>query len=139
MVILDTNVISELVKPKPDARVVAWADTQQANDLHTTCITKAELFYGVEKLPSGQKRSALAARYGSLFGTFFMGRTLPFDEMSAEYYARLAASALRRGANIATEDIQIAAIAWQYRCPVATRNTSHFDHEAIEVINPWVV
>lgn len=137
MVILDTNVISEIVRPVPHAGVLAWVDAIQEDELHTTSITKMELLYGVESLPSGKRKYDLEARYDRLFKTWFFGRTLPFDEVSAVHCARFAASAYKRGLDISTEDIQISAIAFQYRCPIVTRNTRDFDHEGLTVINPW--
>lgn len=137
MVILDTNVISELTRLNPEPRVLVWLDRLTADDVFITSISKAEIIFGLESMPAGKRRFELEEIYRRLFQTKFLGRVLPFDEDCAHGFARLAASAWKRGLKIGTADLQIAAIAYLHRFAVATRNTGDFDHEGIDVINPW--
>ena len=137
MVILDTNIVSELTRPNPEPRVLAWLDRQFEDRVFMTAITKAEILFGLERMPAGRKRFDLEEIYKRLFLTRFLGRVLPFDDDCTHAFARLAASAIRRGLKFGTADLQIAAIAMSSRFAVATRNTSDFDHEGLDVINPW--
>ncbi|MGQ0484982.1 MAG: type II toxin-antitoxin system VapC family toxin [Hyphomicrobiales bacterium] len=137
MVILDTNIVSELTRPNPERKVVAWLDRQFEGQVYLTAITKAEIVFGLECMPAGRRRFELEEIYKRLFLTRFLGRVLPFDDECTHAFARLAASAIRRGMSFGSADLQIAAIALSNGFAVATRNTSDFDHEGLELINPW--
>ena len=135
--ILDTNVISELTRPNPEPGVLAWLDRQFADQVFVTAISKAEIIFGLECMAAGKRRFELEEIYRRLFQTRFLGRVLAFDEDCAHPFARFAASAQKRGLKMGTTDLQIAAIAAFHYFSVATRNTEDFDHEGLDVINPW--
>lgn len=137
MVILDTNVVSEITRLNPEPRVLAWLDRQFADQVFMTAISKAEIIFGLESMTVGKRRFELEETYRRLFKTRFLGRVLPFEEDCAPYFARFAASAIKRGASFATADLQIAAIAAFNRFAVATRNVDDFGHVDLQVINPW--
>ena len=137
MVILDTNVISELTRLNPEPRVLVWLDRQFQDQVFVTAISKAEIIFGLECMAAGKRRFELEEIYRRLFQTRFLGRVLPFAEDCAHYFARFAASAVKPGIGASTPDLQIAAIAAFHCFSVATRNTMDFDHEGLDVINPW--
>ncbi len=135
--ILDTNVISELTRPAPEPRVAEWLDRWERADVFVTAISKAEIIFGLECMAAGRRRLELEEIYERLFNTRFAGRVLAFDEDCAPLFARLAATAWKRGMNTGTPDLQIAAIAALNQFAIATRNIGDFRHEGIELINPW--
>ena len=135
MIVLDTNVLSELTREKPSARVLHWHRTQE--DLFTTAITQAEMFYGLELMPRGRRRHEMLASLDRIFNDVFAARILPFDSVAALIYADLAASRKKLGRPIEQPDAQIAAIARSRGAAVATRNVADFEHCGIKVINPW--
>ncbi len=137
MVILDTNVISELTRRSPNPSVMSWVDAQKASDLYLTAISKAEILYGVNCMPQGRKRAGLLERYAVLFDELFEGRILAFDGASAEMFAELATTTFKSGQNRSTEDLQIAAISRQHGFAICTRNVSNFQYKDIQVIDPW--
>ena len=139
MIILDTNVLSELMKPKPSAEVTAWVRKQPATDLFTTSITEAEIFYGIELLPRGKRREGLLAAAESMFTEDLAGRILGFESAAACFFAKIAAHRYALGRPISHADAQIAAIARIRGAKVATRNIADFEDCAIEVIDPWNV
>lgn len=137
MIILDTNVISELMRTEPAEAVVRWVASHPSNSLCTTTITQAELLHGVLLLPRGKRRDALQEAAQMMFDTEFTGRTFSFDGDAARAYARIAATRRRSGRPISQFDAQIAAIARSTGCDLATRNLSDFGGCGIELHDPW--
>lgn len=137
MIVLDTNVVSELMKSAPDASVTCWVAERPANTLYTTSVTLAEILYGVQLLPAGKRRSALEAAAQAMFDEDFGGRVLPFGAEAARAYAHIAAQRRRAGQPISQFDAQIAAIASAARAGVATRNVSDYEGCGIKGLNPW--
>jgi predicted nucleic acid-binding protein len=137
MIILDTNVVSEILKPLPSHTVADWLVSQESSNVFTTVITQAEILYGIEALPAGRRKNDLAVATGKLFDRLFLGRVLSFDEESARQHARIRASRKSAGRPIAQFDAMIAAIATVHRAVLATRDTSDFERCGIRLINPW--
>lgn len=137
MILLDTCVISEPVRPRPDARVQAWLDNQAAESLFISSVSLAELLAGVEALPAGRRRTALAASLSSLLERLFANRVLAFDGTAAAEFPRILAATRRRGYTISFADAQIASIASAHGFSVATRDTGPFLAAGIPVIDPW--
>ncbi len=137
MILLDTNVVSELMRPCSDAAVVDWVGAQAGQNLYLSTISEAELLYGIAILPPGQRRTRLEEEVKRMLAEDFAGRILPFDRTAAQAYAVVAAS--RRAARhpIHHADCQIASIAFCMGAAVATRNVDDFAHCGIEVVNPW--
>ena len=119
MIILDTNVLSEVMRPRPTAEVLRWLATHPASRLFTTTITQAEILYGLELLPKGKRRAALQSAVEAMFEEDFADRIVPFDSDAARVFPQIAAIARSRGAAL------------------ATRNTGDFEHCGITVLNPW--
>jgi predicted nucleic acid-binding protein len=137
-ILLDTNVLSELMRPKPAPEVLDWFEQQQGAAFFVCAITRAEILLGIALLPAGKRRSGLAATAEQVFTEDFAGRSLPFDDGCAAEYALLVASRIRQGQAISTEDAQIAAIALTHALPLATRNGKDFKGiEGLTVVNPW--
>jgi len=134
--VLDTNVLSELMRPKPSPRVVAWLTSQPATELFTTAITEAEIFYGIELLPKGKRREGLLAAAEAMFAEDLAGRVLEFGGDAARVFSRIAAHR-RLGKPITHADAQIAAIAQVHGAKLATRNASDFEDCAVDVVDPW--
>jgi len=139
VIVLDTNVISEMMKPAPTGRVARWMAAQPATSLYTTAITQAEILHGVMLLPSGRRRRSVEAAAETMFREDFGGRILPFGSDAAQAYARIVSERGRAGRPISHFDAQIAAIARSTGAAVATRNVSDFDGCGVEVIDPWSV
>jgi predicted nucleic acid-binding protein len=137
VIVLDTNVLSEALKPLPSQIVLGWLAAQQPLSVFTTSVTEAEVLYGVETLPPGKRRLRLLAAIEKMFAEEFAGRILPFDEDAARAFATIVAARDRAGRPISQLDAMIAAIARSHRAAVATRNTADFQDCGIEVINPW--
>src|SRR5512139_209552 len=138
--VLDTNVLSELMRPQPDVRVVSWFDRRAETAFFITSITRAEILLGIDLLPSGRRKEALAEAARQMFDQDFAGRSLPFDDHAADIYARVVAERTRAGQPISTEDAQIAAIALKHGLPLVTRNVRDFDNIAgLRIIDPWNV
>jgi predicted nucleic acid-binding protein len=137
MIILDTNVLSELMKPKPAMPVVAWVAEQPTPALYTTAITQAEILHGLMLLPPGRRRRALEGAATSMFAEDFDGRILGFGPDAASPYARIATDRRRAGRPISHFDAQIAAIARSTGATVATRNLDDFEGCGVRVVNPW--
>lgn len=137
MIILDTNVLSELMKPDPARLVVAWVSARSHPSLFTTAITESEILLGVALLPAGTKRRRLASAVEAIFAEDFDGRVLPFDSAAAADFAEIVAARRRAGRPISHADAQIAAIARCRRAAVATRNVGDFEGCSIEVQDPW--
>lgn len=137
MILLDTNVVSEPLRPAPDARVVKWIDAQPLETLFLSAITVAELRAGVALLPAGRRRAGLLDNLEKRVLPLFAGRVLPFDMACTQAYAALTAKARAAGLAIATADGYIAAIAAANHFTVATRDTGPFVAAGAAVINPW--
>jgi predicted nucleic acid-binding protein len=137
MIVLDTNVVSEVLKPNPATTVLDWLASYPASELFTTSITEAEIRYGVALLPAGKKRNALAKAVGEVFLEDLEGRILPFDSNCARAYAEIASKRRALGRPISQLDAQIGSIAFSHAATIATRNTSDFEHCGVPVVNPW--
>jgi predicted nucleic acid-binding protein len=137
MIVLDTNVISELMRPRAHPDVVAWVDELSANDVYLTAVTTAELRYGLARLADGRRKTNLADRVRRTIEDDFAGRILPFDDEAAVHYADIVVDREGRGMAISVADAQIAAICRNHSASLATRNTKDFVHTGIEVIDPW--
>ncbi|MDQ0302483.1 type II toxin-antitoxin system VapC family toxin [Ancylobacter polymorphus] len=138
MILLDTNVISEAMKPAPDDTVRAWFDEQAAETLYLSSVTIAELLFGIGALPTGKRKDRLTEALDGVM-ELFADRVLPFDVAAARRYADLAVKARKAGKGFPTPDGYIAAIAASRGFTVATRDTSAFDAAGVAVINPWNV
>jgi predicted nucleic acid-binding protein len=137
MILLDTNILSELMKPKADANVVAWLDTQLDSDLFISAITRAEIELGIALLPDGKRKQRISAAAQRMFEEF-TDRSLVFGDVAAVQYGQLVAYRSRLGRPIAVEDAQIVSIALAHGLRLATRNVKDFDEIArLETINPW--
>jgi predicted nucleic acid-binding protein len=137
VIVLDTNVVSELMRSRADARVVAWVDELPAGEVYLTAITTAELRYGVARLPEGSRRTDLADRVARMIEDDFAGRVLPFDDDAAAHFADVAAARERAGRRVTTADTQIAAICRSHGAELATRNTRDFVHTGVQLVDPW--
>ena len=137
MIVLDTNVLSELMRQTPAERVVQWMEPQANSSLFTTTVTQAEILYGVTLLPAGKRKEGLAAAVDEMFEHDFKGRVLPFDGPAAISFSEICADRTRLGRPISQFDAQIAAIARSRGAALATRNTSDFEECGIRVIDPW--
>lgn len=137
MIILDTNVISEPLRPRPVAGVVAWLDAQAVETLYLTTVSLAEVRYGIACLPKSRRRQKLHDRFEGEFLPMFHGRTLAFDEPASTAYAALRAQARAQGRAIGEVDALIASIAGATGFMIATRDTAPFEAAGIAVINPF--
>ena len=137
MIVLDTNVISELSRRVPDPGVLSWLDSLAVSDVATTAITAAELRYGVARLPDGHRKRELTVMVEGILTEDFHGRVLPFDERSSVQYADIVTGRERIGRPIGVADAQIAAVCRDLNAILATRNTADFEETGIELINPW--
>lgn len=138
IVVLDTNVVSEVMRPVPDPAVLEWVNAQQAGELYLTSMTTAELLYGVARLPAGRRREQLAEKVGRLVDELFEGRILPFDSDASIDYARIASVRESAGSPIGSADAVIAATASAAGADIlATRNVSDFAGTGLSVVNPW--
>ncbi len=136
MILLDTNVVSEAMKPAPDDTVRVWLDEQAAETLYLSSVTIAELMFGIGALPDGKRKEKLADALDGVM-ELFADRVLPFDVGAARHYAALAVKARAAGKGFPTPDGYIAAIAASKGFAVATRDTSAFDAAGVAVIDPW--
>lgn len=137
MIIVDTNVISELFRPAPAKQVETWLAEQDGANLYFTTIGEAELRQGVAILPSGKRRTALTRAIEGVLEEDFRDRILPFDRPAASAYAAIAAERRALGRPISQFDCQIAAIARAHGASVATRNTSDYESCGVDLLNPW--
>lgn len=136
--LLDTNVLSELMRPAPAQEVLRWFGGVVSSQLHTSAINQAEILAGIAALPAGRRRDALALAAQEMFEDEFAGRCLAFGSTAAERFALVTAALKRAGRPIDAVDAQIAAIALAAQFGLVTRNTRDFEGiEGLEVINPW--
>jgi predicted nucleic acid-binding protein len=137
MIILDTNVISEQMRPQPDERVKLWLDSVDQAEVMTTSITVAELRFGAARLPQGKRRAALESWIDKLLSDAYHDRIEDFDLAAAEAYGSVRAGQYRLGRTIPFQDAQIAGICISRGAALATRNTDDFEGLGIRLINPW--
>jgi toxin FitB len=137
MIILDTNMLSELMRPNPSPQVASWVAKQPATELFTTSITEAEIFYGIELLSKGRRRERLLAAALAMFSEDFAGRVFGFESDAARAFSKIAASRRAFGKPISHADAQIAAIAQVRRGKLATRNVEDFEGCELDVVDPW--
>jgi predicted nucleic acid-binding protein len=137
MIVLDTNVLSELIRPSPSPAVIQWVSDQPPASVFLSAITEAELRYGLALLPTGKRRSDLAVAIEGMLRVEFEGRILPFDSDAAIAFALIAAARRQSGRPISQADAQIAAVAQSRGAALASRNVGDFSDCGIEVINPW--
>lgn len=136
MIIADTNVVSELMKPSPTPAVSDWVRARRARELFTTAITLAEIGYGIEHLPDGRRKQRIGTLAAQLFSGF-ADQILPFDADAAAHYAEIVTSRERTGTPIDGFDAQIASICRSRAATLATRNLKDFRHTGIELVDPW--
>lgn len=137
MIVVDTNVLSEVMRPLPDARVLRWFDQQPYEGLYLSATSLAELLAGLGKMPDGQRKAGLHGLLETLRKRWFARKILAFSEEAAEHYARLTSEARRHGRAISMADGQIAAVAAVHGFTVATRDTSPFEAAGVAFVNPW--
>lgn len=137
-ILLDTNVISELMRPVPEPRVMRWFSARPEAAFYTSAVTKAEVLLRIALLPAGKRRDTLATAAEAMFSHEFAGRCLPFEEGCAASYASVVAGLRAGGRGVTVEDALIAAIAIAHGCSLATRNTKDFDAiGGLSLCNPW--
>jgi toxin FitB len=137
VIILDTNVISELTRPVPDSGVIAWLDSLPTEETAITAITAAELRYGVRRMPDGRRKAELSEAVNALINADFRDRVEPFDVLAADQYADVVTAREHAGQPISISDAQIAAICRVLNATLATRNTPDFTGTGVNLINPW--
>ena len=137
MIVLDSNVVAELMKPAISPAVIKWMSELSAAELFTTTITVAEILYGVEIAPKGRRRDQLLEQAEATFAQDFAGRILSFDESAVRTYALISSTRRLRGRPISIPDAQIAAIARAHGATLATRNIDDFEGCGVRVENPW--
>jgi predicted nucleic acid-binding protein len=138
IVLLDTNVVSELMRPVSSAAVLKWISKQQAQHLYSSSITVAEVLYGIELLPDGKRRSELLTGAERMFTGVLAGRIFAFDDPAAHAFAQIASIRRRMGRPMAEFDAQIAAVAHVHSATLATRNTADFEGCGVRLVNPWL-
>ncbi len=137
MIILDTNIISELMKEMPNAHVVQWINKQNANYLYITTITIGEIVYGLEVLPLGKRRYLLNEVFHGVIMQTFKHRILPFTDSAAFVYGKIMGKRKSLGKPLSIPDGQIAAIGLSQGCSIATRNIKDFTDCELDLINPF--
>ena len=137
MIVLDTNVVSELMRVKSAQVVVDWVDRQHSADIHLSAVTVAELYYGVARLADGRRKNGLAERIEAMLDEDFDHRVLSFDETAAGHYAEIVVRRERVGRPISMADAQIAATCRSHGALLATRNIDDFIDTGVTLANPW--
>jgi len=137
MLVLDTNVIAELMRPVPSATVIAWLSAQPASAVWTTALSRAELLHGIALLPEGKRQGALSTAARDIFELVFKERVLAFTTDAAPHWADICAGRARGGRPVSAVDAQIAAIARVVGGAVVTRNVYDFGGCGVDVVNPW--
>jgi predicted nucleic acid-binding protein len=137
MLILDTNVVSELMRQKPDLKVKQWLGAQKSIYLGLTTITIAEINSGLQRLPAGKRRTALEENFELFVSTAFTGRVFSFDEHAANCYGELAFMREQAGLHVEAVDLMIVAISKAINAKIATRNIKDFKGCGVELVNPW--
>ncbi len=138
MILLDTNVVSEAMRPSPELRVIHWLDVQPESDVWISAVTVAEIRLGISLMPDGKRKTTLSELAEKMFQDDFSDQCLPFDCEAAREYARIVTERNRQGRPISVEDAQIAAIALTGGLNLATRNVKDFSYiNGLKVVNPW--
>lgn len=137
MIILDTNVVSETMRPAASQAVLTWLESHPPTDYFITAVTEAEILTGIALMASGRRRNALEAHWEVAVKQFYSDQILPFDSSSARVYASLVAARRKIGRPISQSDAQIAAIARSRGATLATRNAKDFDDCGLKVVNPF--
>lgn len=137
MIVLDTNVISEVFKPKPASGVLSWLQQQDDDAVFTTAVTRGELMYGLNIMANGKRREMLVSGLQRIFAMRFAGRVLPYDESAADACASILARRRSIGRPTGMADVMIAGIARSRGAALATRNVRHFEDCGIALIDPW--
>lgn len=137
MIVLDTNVVSEVVKPSPSPNVIGWLNGQETSDLYVTTITLGEISYGVEVLPDGKRRTSLSRALHQFVDRAFADRVLVFDRESAHEYGQVMAGRRKLGRPLSAPDGQIAAVARRHQFLLATRNLDDFEECGLGLVNPF--
>ena len=137
MIVLDTNVLSEVLRPRPEPRALAWLASQPSASVFTTTVTQGEILYGIRLLPGGRRRQQLHTAADAIFEEDFAGRILVFDSDSAVLYAQIGAERRAAGKPISQSDAMIAAMTRARGATLATRNARDFVGCGIGIVNPW--
>jgi predicted nucleic acid-binding protein len=137
MIVLDTNVLSEVLRPTPNTRVVEWLNEQPRASVFTTTVTRGEILYGIRVLPAGKRRTGLWDAATKIFDVDLAGQVLTFDIAAADEFVEISAARRAAGRPIAQFDALIAGIARSRGASLATRNVNDFEACDIEIINPW--
>jgi toxin FitB len=137
MIILDTNVLSALMRHAADKNVVAWLDKQPRSSIWTTSVTIMEIRFGLLILPAGKRRSRLMQTFETVLVDEMERRIAPFDTIAAQYAGDLMASRHKRGRPVKLRDTMIAGIVLACHATLATRNTPHFEDLSVPLVNPW--
>ncbi len=137
MIVLDTNILSELTRRHPHQGVLSWLDSVPATEVVTTAVTAAKLLYGVARLPAGHRKTALTAAVHGLLDEDLRGRVEPFDKIASNHYAMVVADRDRVGRPISVADAQIASVCRKLQAALATRNVRDFEHVDLELVDPW--
>jgi len=138
MIVLDTNVLSAMMRPTPDEQVVAWLDKQARTSMWITSVTIFEIQFGLRILPVGKRRSLLTKTFEAVLTDDIGGRVAPFDTSAAECCAELMAARHKKGRPVELRDTMIAGIVLACHATLATRNVLHFEDLSIPVVNPWL-
>lgn len=136
MVILDTNIISEMMRPAPEPVVLSWFSSMRAEDAHLTSITVAEILLGIELLPVGKRRDVVRAGAERTLAVF-AGQVLSFDAKAAHAFSLISSTRRRQGRPMSEFDAQIAAIARTHNAVLATRDVANFEECGLKLVNPW--
>jgi toxin FitB len=137
MVVLDTNVVCELMRPMPEPRVLHWFSNQVAEDLHVTAVTMAEILCGIELISTGRRRDVLRAGAEKMFVDVFADHVLTFEDRAAQAFSQIASTRRRQGKPMSQVDAQIAAVARVHGATLATRNPYVFEGCGVRLVNPW--
>jgi predicted nucleic acid-binding protein len=137
MIILDTNVVSELMRASPEPRVLRWFSNQTAQDLHVTAVTMAEILYGIELISAARRRDVVRAGAEKMFEEVFADRILTFEDRAARAFSQIASSRRRQGKPMSEFDAQTAAITRVLGATLATRNPYVFEGCGVRLVNPW--
>jgi len=137
MIILDTNVVSELMRAAPEPAVLRWFGSQAGEDVHVTAVTMAEILYGIELIATSRRRDPLRAAAEKMFAGVFADRIVAFEDRAARAFSLIASSRRRQGKPMSDFDAQIAAIVRVYGATLATRNTYVFEGCGVRLVNPW--
>ncbi len=137
MLVIDTNVASELMRPVPTPAVAAWIANRDQAEMYLTAVSQAELLFGVAILPAGRRRDSLEAAMNAWLDVGFAGRILPFESAAAGVYAEIAARRRQAGRPIGEADCQTAAVSLSCGASLVTRNVRDFQGTGVEVVDPW--